>query len=634
MFAFIWLLVLTDVLAGKILIDPHPTIGLGESSLDVVHLPDKTLYAIPDGTSLALCDGCELVEDVEIEMAQSTPWNLDRVNQRYGLDGSFTRGLERGLGIDVYVLDSGILGSHVSFKGRVEPGFDAFNQGMQLLDCNGHGTHVASTAAGEGLGVATSATIIPVRILECNGRGTLMAMAAGTAFTINRMATSSRKAVVNLSIQSSASSAIDDLVRQLHRAGAVVVVAAANFNSDACNYSPAREPLALTVGASSRDDSKLSSSNFGRCVDLYAPGHEIVGASAFSPTGTSIKSGTSMACPLVAGIVATIWERFPLLSNAQVIAYVLEICVLLRETIYDLDCSGSLAGLRMAQTLHSAPSSTYLARGSLLRGSFPHWHDVTSLRTIQVSSSSEAMIAVATAPLVEGLSTFKDSVCKDFAKTKWVVIDLRRRNFQFEGGIIQPFARGSTLNLVRLIVANQMLILETSTGNVSVTSWPISTLGSISLSSDAGDVTFNIGEHVRLGEDYIDVDSTQTSQFFRWFGGVVEFRATFHPSAILNFASSSFPRPHVKVGKDPASSIRTVASIRRRTLRLSNGRRVLLPGKSWRIRFAYAHDRVELFLVWSSGSSTRVASFPADGPYLSLALSKPGSIALLPVSER
>lgn len=263
----------------------------------------------------------QLVEADSVVRAIATysnaTWGLDRIDQRaLPLNGTYVDNGD-GAGVTAYVIDTGIRPDHVEFTGRVAAGYTAVSDGNGTVDCNGHGTHVAGTIAGATYGVAKATRLVPVRVLDCSGSGTSSGVIAGLDWVAAQHAAGA-PAVANMSLGGGASSSLDIAVANLVNDGVTVAVAAGNSSADACTASPARASSALTVGATSSNDARASYSNYGSCLDLFAPGSGIASAWFSSPTAVATLSGTSMATPHVAGAAAALLSRQPSLSPAQV----------------------------------------------------------------------------------------------------------------------------------------------------------------------------------------------------------------------------------------------------------------------------------------------------------------------------
>jgi serine protease len=249
------------------------------------------------------------------QINQNALFGLDRVDQRnLPLDRVYNFNTT-GAGVTAFVLDTGIRPSHAEFGGRVVEGRTFINDGNGTNDCNGHGTHVAGTIGGATFGLAKAVTLVPVRVLGCDGSGSISGIIGGLDFAAQ---SPRRPAVANLSLGGGASQALDTAVRRATAAGVTVVVAAGNETADACGGSPSRAPEAITVGATTSADRRAGFSNFGNCVDIFAPGQGILSAAPTSDNATAVLSGTSMAAPHVAGAAALFLESAPSSTPAQV----------------------------------------------------------------------------------------------------------------------------------------------------------------------------------------------------------------------------------------------------------------------------------------------------------------------------
>jgi subtilisin family serine protease len=272
-------------------------------------------------------------------------WGIDRVDQRsLPLDGLYKYDQD-GADVTAYVIDSGIRYDHQEFGTRATFGYDAF--GGTGADCNGHGTHVSGTIAGKNYGVAKNTKLKAVRVLDCNGSGSTSGVIAGIDWVIaNRVF----PAVANLSLGSSSiSPALDTAVENLIKAGVATAVAAGNSNQDACSASPARVPTAMTIGATNRTDTRSSFSNYGSCVDWFAPGEVIESAWNTSATDVRALNGTSMASPHTAGAAALYLQHQPNATPLQV-----------REALFTLATKGVVTGTNSINNhmLHTLITST------------------------------------------------------------------------------------------------------------------------------------------------------------------------------------------------------------------------------------------------------------------------------------
>jgi subtilisin family serine protease len=249
-------------------------------------------------------------------------WGLDRIDQRnLPLNNSYTFPDVTGA-VKVYVIDTGIRTTHTNFGGRAIHGRDTVNNDADATDCHGHGTHVAGTVGGSTFGVAKTVTLVAVRVLNCSGSGTTASVTGGIDWVTGDHAAGA-PAVANMSLGGGPDATIDAAVNNSIADGVSYAIAAGNGDifgnpQNACNFSPARVPAAITVGATQSTDAKASFSNFGTCLDIFAPGVGITSAWSTSDSATNTISGTSMATPHVAGAAALLLGANPALSPQQV----------------------------------------------------------------------------------------------------------------------------------------------------------------------------------------------------------------------------------------------------------------------------------------------------------------------------
>jgi subtilisin family serine protease len=278
-----------------------------------------------DAASVAELRGREDViaveRDKQVEFSgvqNDATWGLDRIDQRaLPLNSKYSYGAT-GAGVTAYVIDSGIRPAHVDFAGRIGRGaYIDFGDGTGIVDCLGHGTHVAGTIGGSTWGVAKEVTIVPVKVGSCAGGLQYSHVIAGVNWVIGNHP-AGQPAVANLSLGGPASTVVDNAVRAMIADGITVVVAAGNETQSTCNVSPARVLAAITVAASDATDDDAYFSNYGACNDLFAPGVNIRSASHLSNTGSTVMDGTSMAAPHVAGAAALFLQGHRSANPAQV----------------------------------------------------------------------------------------------------------------------------------------------------------------------------------------------------------------------------------------------------------------------------------------------------------------------------
>jgi len=306
---------------------------------------DDKLNAIRALSSVEYVEEDGIMSTCEVITQTNAPWGLSRLStvdqvwkanpkpDSSSLSFTYRYDSSAGCGVDVYVVDTGIFTAHNDFGGRARWG-KTFGAGYKDADGNGHGTHCAGTIAGEKYGVAKAADVIAVKVLGDKGQGFTSDIISGLGWVSGQAANSGRPTVVSMSLGGGVSRALDDVVKSLINTGVHVVVAAGNDNDNANNHSPARVETAITVGASNITDSKASFSCWGSVVDVFAPGQDIISAGFKKPDDHAVHSGTSMACPHVAGLAAYLIGKDGNTSPTD-----------LAQKIKDLALKGVLGGL-------------------------------------------------------------------------------------------------------------------------------------------------------------------------------------------------------------------------------------------------------------------------------------------------
>ena len=263
-------------------------------------------------------------ETMAVATENSIPYHIDRVDQReFPLDNQYSP-IGDGEGVDIYVLDSGIFYEHKEFGNRAKFGgydpMDEYNgENLKGRDCRGHGTHVASNAAGETFGTAKKANIYSIRVLGCSNTAPWSVILKGVDYAKKIIPARGRPAVVSMSIGGYYTQSVNDAVQNLYKSGIPVVVSAGNDASDACIKSPASAPDVITVAGSADGDELYPYTNYGSCVDIFAPGYIVKGAYLKCRNCYRFISGTSMSTPMVSGAVAIMLEKQPKLTPDEIL---------------------------------------------------------------------------------------------------------------------------------------------------------------------------------------------------------------------------------------------------------------------------------------------------------------------------
>ena len=293
-------------------------------------MDDETLMRVRQSADVEFVEVNQVVYAFDKQEGPEN-WGLDRISHHKKLKHEYLFPSSAGEGVDVYVVDTGVNIAHEDFEGRAAWGLTA-PVGDPDEDGNGHGTHVASTIAGAKYGVAKHANIIAVKVLRSSGYGSMSDVLKGVewAMTEHQRKTKTNsdpkrkiKSVANMSLGGGKSFALDRAVNRAVQEGVLFAVAAGNDNRDACSYSPAASDEAITVGATSSNDARSWFSNWGKCVDIFAPGSDITAAWIGSKTAVKTISGTSMASPHVCGVMALVLAENPDFTPAELKEHVL-----------------------------------------------------------------------------------------------------------------------------------------------------------------------------------------------------------------------------------------------------------------------------------------------------------------------
>ena len=300
-------------------------------------------------------------EQAEVESSH-VQWNLDRLDQHDNdLDGEYK---PEGTGemASIYIIDTGVRYNHQEFEGRAKyAGFDAIDKltgsSRRGLDCQGHGTHCAGTAAGKTYGVAKKAHIFSLRALGCSGSGAVSGIVEGMDFIAKQVENGAHDGpvVFSMSLGVRESVSLNAAIKKATEKGIIAVSAAGNQAGDSCDYSPASARVGISVGATDKNDDMVVFSNAGECTDIYAPGASIKSATSKCDTCTAILSGTSMAAPHVAGYIAVLLSLYPQMTPAQAKAHLIKQST--KDVVGLAAISGSLAS-RTPNRLLYVPQAT------------------------------------------------------------------------------------------------------------------------------------------------------------------------------------------------------------------------------------------------------------------------------------
>jgi cerevisin len=298
------------------------------SNNTVLHEYDSVLTGMAAKLDAATLEKVKTLSNVELveedgiahggAVQNGAPWGLARVSHRGKLDSSnnaqYLYDPNAGAGVTVYVMDTGIKIGHVDFEGRATWGAN-FVSGAPNYDDHGHGTHCAGTVGSKTYGVAKKVNLVAVKVLNSNNQGAWSDIIAGFNWVAKNA--KGNKNVISISIGGDKNTSVDQALNDAYAAGILVVVAAMNDNKDACQVSPGSADSSFTVGATDVNDQKASFSNWGKCVDILAPGVNVLSTGTASETASRVMSGTSMATPHIAGLAATLLSQGTTFANLK-----------------------------------------------------------------------------------------------------------------------------------------------------------------------------------------------------------------------------------------------------------------------------------------------------------------------------
>ncbi|MBC8088572.1 MAG: S8 family serine peptidase [Phycisphaerae bacterium] len=426
-------------------------------------------------------------------------WGLDRLDQvSLPMNNSYSYP-STGSGVSVYILDTGIRASHNEYGGRAVAAFSAIAGGP--ADCHGHGTHVAGTIGGTTYGVAKQVRLYGVRVLDCSGNGMNSGVIAGINWVT---ANAVRPAVANMSLSGGMSGALDAAVQGSIASGITYAIAAGNSSTNACNESPGRTPLAITVAASSSSDTRASFSNFGPCVDIFAPGVSITAAGLSSDVALATMSGTSMASPHVAGVAALYLSMNPTSTPAQVTAGLL--AAARSGKVQDLRGSADLLlALPAAVPVNAAPVANFTVSCTVMVCSMNGTSSTDDNGVTSYAwSMPGALVSVATGPTA--IATFLAPGTKNITLTvtdgagltnsKTTAVSLIAPNQAPSATITAPAAGASVVQGTAVTFAGTGSDPEDGTlSGVSLT-WSSSINGAMGAGAAASVNTLSVGAHV------------------------------------------------------------------------------------------------------------------------------------------